>query len=92
MAILSIFKSFEKYIPIDGNWQLVSERTSAKDVILDDGEDVEDSIGNVKSDIENINNNLLSNLTAIEERIVAEIPTIILDEENQIAYITTNQG
>lgn len=41
MAILSTFKSFEKYIPVDGNWQLVSERTSAKDIIFNDNKDLE---------------------------------------------------
>ena len=34
------FKSYEKYMLVDGNWQLVSERTLAKDVLLDNGSDL----------------------------------------------------
>jgi len=41
MAILSTFKSFEKYIPVGGNWQLVSERTNAKDIIFKDNKNLE---------------------------------------------------
>ena len=41
MAILSTFKSFEKYIPVGGNWQLVSERTNAKDIIFNDNKNLE---------------------------------------------------
>ena len=58
MAILSIFKSFEKYIPIDGNWQLASERTAAKDIISDDGTNAEDNIQTIKNNITIINSSL----------------------------------
>ena len=37
------FKSFERYILVDGEYQLMSERTSAKDVIFNDGTNLEDT-------------------------------------------------
>ena len=46
MSILSGFKRFERYMPTeDGlNWQMVSQKTLAKDVILDNGTNAEDNI------------------------------------------------
>lgn len=41
MALLSTFKSFKKWIPVGGDWQLVSERTLAKDIIFNDNNDLE---------------------------------------------------
>ena len=41
MALLSTFKSFKKWIPVGGDWQLVSERTHAKDIIFNDNNDLE---------------------------------------------------
>ena len=41
MALLSTFKSFRKWIPVDGDWQLVSEQTKAKDIIFDDNGNLE---------------------------------------------------
>jgi hypothetical protein len=40
MALLSTFKSFRKWLPVGQDWQLVSEQTSAKDVIFDDNENL----------------------------------------------------
>jgi hypothetical protein len=36
MALLSTFKSFKKWIPVGGDWQLVSEQTHAKDIIFNE--------------------------------------------------------
>ena len=51
MAILSGFKSFERYLKVpteDGNkYQLMSERTSAKDVIFDDDNNLENKMRSV---------------------------------------------
>ena len=41
MALLSTFKSFKKWIPVGGDWQLVSEQTSAKDIIFNDNKNLE---------------------------------------------------
>ena len=40
MALLSTFKSFRKWIPVGQDWQLVSEQTSAKDVIFEDNKNL----------------------------------------------------
>lgn len=52
MAILSGFKSFERYLKVpteDGNkYQLMSERTLAKDVIFDDGSNLENNMSGLK--------------------------------------------
>ena len=49
MAILSGFKSFERYlkVPTEGGnkYQLMSERTSAKDVIFDSNKNLEEVMG-----------------------------------------------
>ena len=51
MAILSGFKSFERYLKVptdDGNkYQLMSERTFAKDVIFDDNSNLENKMNSV---------------------------------------------
>ena len=51
MAILSGFKSFERYLKVptdDGNkYQLMSERTLAKDVIFDDDSNLENKMNSV---------------------------------------------
>ena len=51
MAILSGFKSFERYLKVptdDGNkYQLMSERTFAKDVIFDDDNNLENKMNSV---------------------------------------------
>ena len=69
MAILSGFKSFERYLKVptdDGNkYQLVSEKTLSKDVIFDDNSnlndkiiDVNNSLGNLDTRINNVTNSL----------------------------------
>lgn len=49
MAILSGFKSFERYLKVptnDGNkYQLMSERTLAKDIIFDSNKNLEEVMG-----------------------------------------------
>ena len=54
MAILSTFKSFEKYIPVGGNWQLVSERTNAKDIIFDDTQNLATKQQSIESRLGNL--------------------------------------
>ncbi len=44
MNILSGFKSFEKYLTTEEGYQLVSERQLAKDVLLNNGNNVENII------------------------------------------------
>lgn len=45
MSIISKFKSFERYIlTSDGNLQLTSERTNAKDIIFSNGTNLEDAL------------------------------------------------
>lgn len=67
MAILSGFKSFERYLKVptnDGNkYQLMSERTLAKDVIFDSGRNLEEVMENeigskVKAELTRINSEL----------------------------------
>ena len=69
MSILSGFKSFERYLKVptdDGNkYQLVSEKTLSKDVIFDDNSnlndkiiDVNSSLGNLDTRINNVTNSL----------------------------------
>lgn len=45
MAILSGWKSFEKYIKKIDGYQLMSERTNARDVLFDNNTNLSDKIG-----------------------------------------------
>lgn len=58
MAILSGFKSFEKYLKVpteDGNkYQLVSERTLAKDVIFDDNKNLNDKVDDIDTKLNQV--------------------------------------
>lgn len=74
MAILSSFRSFERYLKVpteDGNkYQLVSERTLAKDVIFDDNSnlndkiiDVNKSLNDLDTNIDNVTNSLGTQVT-----------------------------
>lgn len=58
MAILSGFKSFEKYLKVpteDGNkYQLVSERTLAKDVIFDDNKNLNDRVDDIDTKLNQV--------------------------------------
>lgn len=58
MAILSGFKSFERYLKVptnDGNkYQLMSERTLAKDVIFDDGSNLKDKMSNLENNMSSV--------------------------------------
>lgn len=47
MAILPGFASYERYLKTDSGYQLISERTLAKDVLLDDGSTVLDHLTNL---------------------------------------------
>ena len=55
MAILSGFKSFERYLKVpsdDGNkYQLMSERTFAKDVIFDDGKNLNNKVDKINTEL-----------------------------------------
>ena len=48
MSILSGFKSFEKYIKKQDGYQLMSERTHARDVLFDDNKNLADKFGNTE--------------------------------------------
>lgn len=58
MAILSGFKSFERYLKVptdNGNkYQLMSERTLAKDVIFDDGSNLENKTNNLENKMNSV--------------------------------------
>lgn len=58
MAILSGFRSFERYLKVptdDGNkYQLVSERTLAKDVIFDDNSNLNDKMNSVEDKMNSV--------------------------------------
>ena len=62
MAILSGFKSFERYLKVpsdNGNgYQLASERTLSKDIIFDDGENLNNKIDKINNKIDKINTEL----------------------------------
>lgn len=51
MAILSGFKSFERYLKVptenENKYQLVSERTLAKDIIFNDNSNLENKMNSV---------------------------------------------
>ena len=51
MAILSGFKSFERYLKVptenENKYQLVSERTLAKDIIVNDNSNLENKMNSV---------------------------------------------
>ena len=55
MAILSGFKSFERYLKVpsdNGNgYQLVSERTLSKDIIFDDGKNLNNKIDKINTEL-----------------------------------------
>ena len=55
MAILSGFKSFERYLKVptdNGNkYQLMSERTFAKDVIFDDGKNLNNKVDKINTEL-----------------------------------------
>ena len=71
MAILSTFKSFEKYIPVGGNWQLVSERTNAKDIIFDDSENLATKYTNLATNVLTNSTNISSNALSTSQEIKA---------------------
>ena len=58
MAILSGFKSFERYLKVptdDGNkYQLVSERTLAKDIIFNDNINLENKMNSVENKMNSV--------------------------------------
>lgn len=66
MAILSGFKSFERYLKVpsdDGNkYQLMSERTFAKDVIFDDGKNLNNKVDKINTELSKINTELSQSL------------------------------
>lgn len=66
MAILSGFKSFERYLKVpseSGNgYQLVSERTLSKDVIFDDGKNLNNKVDKINTELSKINTELSQSL------------------------------
>lgn len=58
MSILSGFKSFERYLKVptdDGNkYQLVSERTLAKDIIFNDNINLENKMNSVENKMNSV--------------------------------------
>ncbi len=76
MAILSGLKSFERYLLTDDGFQLMSERTLAKDVLLGDGSDttnnVENEIDLVNSNMNELKDKLDNNISVVEFNIATE--------------------
>ena len=58
MAILSGFKSFERYLKVptenENKYQLVSERTLAKDIIFNDNSNLENKMNSVENNMNSV--------------------------------------
>ena len=92
---VSEYPTRRKLIKSDGSAEIVTVERSEGTVSVEgdaySAETMNDLEERIAEEINNFEEQIVARMNELELRIAARIPTIVLDEENQDAYITTNQ-